>query len=152
MYLFVSAFLGNFFYVLSIVTSPQAYLPPPASTDFFRESLPCVVPPLSRLLPLITLFIIRAVIYLAAVGPLFSISPSCPSFSSTKVDTHEGVSFVVVETRLYGARHLRKRRRGYCEEIRLQRRELIQTGSTETVVLCHVRRAGVEASRFSVCR
>ena len=56
MYLFVSAFLGNFFYVLSIVTSPQAYLPPPASTDFFRESLPCVVPPLSRLLPLITLF------------------------------------------------------------------------------------------------
>lgn len=43
-YLFIFAFLGNLFYVLSILTSPQAHLPPPASTEFFRESLPCVVP------------------------------------------------------------------------------------------------------------
>ncbi|KAF8136786.1 PQ loop repeat-domain-containing protein [Boletus edulis] len=40
MYLFVFAFLGNFFYVLSIVTSPKAHLPPPASTEFLGESLP----------------------------------------------------------------------------------------------------------------
>ncbi|KAG8217880.1 hypothetical protein J3R82DRAFT_6046 [Butyriboletus roseoflavus] len=40
MYLFIFAFLGNFFYVLSILTSPPARLPPPASTEFFRESLP----------------------------------------------------------------------------------------------------------------
>ncbi|KAH7913746.1 PQ loop repeat-domain-containing protein [Hygrophoropsis aurantiaca] len=40
MYLFVFAFLGNFFYVCSILTSPQAHLPPPASTAFFKESLP----------------------------------------------------------------------------------------------------------------
>jgi uncharacterized protein with PQ loop repeat len=39
-YLFIFAFLGNLFYVLSIVTSPEANLPPPASTEFFRESLP----------------------------------------------------------------------------------------------------------------
>lgn len=40
MYLFVFAFLGNFFYVCSILTSPEAHMPPPASTDFFKESLP----------------------------------------------------------------------------------------------------------------
>ncbi|KIJ16758.1 hypothetical protein PAXINDRAFT_98569, partial [Paxillus involutus ATCC 200175] len=40
MYLFVFAFLGNFFYVLSILTSPKAHLPPPQSTEFFRESIP----------------------------------------------------------------------------------------------------------------
>jgi hypothetical protein len=39
-YLFISAFLGNFFYVLSILTSPKAHLPPPASTKFLNESLP----------------------------------------------------------------------------------------------------------------
>ncbi|KAG9318857.1 hypothetical protein JVU11DRAFT_963 [Chiua virens] len=39
-YLFIFAFLGNFFYVLSILTSPEAHLPPPASTEFFRESIP----------------------------------------------------------------------------------------------------------------
>ncbi|KAH0827025.1 hypothetical protein J3R83DRAFT_4706 [Lanmaoa asiatica] len=43
MYLFVFAFLGNLFYVLSIVTSPEAHLPPPASTAFFRESLPYIL-------------------------------------------------------------------------------------------------------------
>ncbi|KAH7889372.1 PQ loop repeat-domain-containing protein [Phlebopus sp. FC_14] len=40
MYLFVFAFLGNFFYVCSILSSPQARLPPPHSTEFFRESIP----------------------------------------------------------------------------------------------------------------
>ncbi|KIK92407.1 hypothetical protein PAXRUDRAFT_147397 [Paxillus rubicundulus Ve08.2h10] len=40
MYLFVFAFLGNFFYVLSILTSPKGHLPPPESTEFFRESIP----------------------------------------------------------------------------------------------------------------
>ncbi|KAF8844601.1 hypothetical protein BDN67DRAFT_987829 [Paxillus ammoniavirescens] len=40
MYLFVFAFLGNFFYVLSILTSPKAHLPPPQSTEFLRESIP----------------------------------------------------------------------------------------------------------------
>ncbi|KAH7919011.1 hypothetical protein BV22DRAFT_972416, partial [Leucogyrophana mollusca] len=40
MYLFVFAFLGNFFYVCSILSSPQTRLPPPASTDFLKESLP----------------------------------------------------------------------------------------------------------------
>jgi hypothetical protein len=42
MYLFVFAFLGNFFYVCSILTSPQAHMPPPASTEFFKESIPYV--------------------------------------------------------------------------------------------------------------
>lgn len=40
MYLFVFAFLGNFFYVCSILTSPEAHMPPPASTKFFQESIP----------------------------------------------------------------------------------------------------------------
>lgn len=39
-YLFVFAFLGNFFYVCSILTSPNVRLPPPASTEFVRESIP----------------------------------------------------------------------------------------------------------------
>ncbi|KAI6005666.1 PQ loop repeat-domain-containing protein [Pisolithus albus] len=39
-YLFVFAFLGNFFYVCSILTSPNIRLPPPASTEFVRESIP----------------------------------------------------------------------------------------------------------------
>lgn len=39
-YLFVFAFLGNFFYVCSIMTSPNIRLPPPASTEFVRESIP----------------------------------------------------------------------------------------------------------------
>ncbi|KAF9246135.1 CTLH/CRA C-terminal to lish motif domain-containing protein [Melanogaster broomeanus] len=40
MYLFIFAFLGNFFYVLSILTSAEAHRPPPESTEFFRESIP----------------------------------------------------------------------------------------------------------------
>ncbi|KAJ7063390.1 PQ loop repeat-domain-containing protein [Mycena amicta] len=40
MYLFIFAFLGNTFYVLSIMTSERAHEPPPASTEFLRESLP----------------------------------------------------------------------------------------------------------------
>jgi hypothetical protein len=43
MYLFVFAFLGNFFYVCSILTSPEAHMPPPASTKFFQESIPYVL-------------------------------------------------------------------------------------------------------------
>lgn len=53
MYLFIFAFLGNFFYVLSLVTSREALLPPPASTEFYRESLPCVVPIQAHRIPLI---------------------------------------------------------------------------------------------------
>ncbi|KAF4603844.1 hypothetical protein EYR40_001017 [Pleurotus pulmonarius] len=40
MYLFVFAFLGNCFYVLSIMTSPKVQQPPPISTEFLKESLP----------------------------------------------------------------------------------------------------------------
>ncbi|KAJ2923456.1 hypothetical protein H1R20_g13630, partial [Candolleomyces eurysporus] len=40
MYLFVFAFLGNSFYVASILLSPKTYLPPPESTNFIRESIP----------------------------------------------------------------------------------------------------------------
>ncbi|TEB36398.1 hypothetical protein FA13DRAFT_1623639 [Coprinellus micaceus] len=40
MYLFVFAFLGNVFYVASILLSPNTYLPPPQSTEFIRESIP----------------------------------------------------------------------------------------------------------------
>ncbi|KXN86907.1 putative vacuolar amino acid transporter YPQ3 [Leucoagaricus sp. SymC.cos] len=40
MYLFVFAFLGNVFYVASILFSPNVYLPPPESTDFIKESIP----------------------------------------------------------------------------------------------------------------
>ncbi|KAF9454569.1 hypothetical protein P691DRAFT_717044 [Macrolepiota fuliginosa MF-IS2] len=40
MYLFVFAFLGNVFYVASILFSPSMYLPPPQSTAFLKESIP----------------------------------------------------------------------------------------------------------------
>ncbi|KAF8798096.1 hypothetical protein BYT27DRAFT_7124378 [Phlegmacium glaucopus] len=40
MYLFVFAFLGNVFYVASILTSPRNFLPPPQSTQYLRESIP----------------------------------------------------------------------------------------------------------------
>ncbi|KIY72219.1 hypothetical protein CYLTODRAFT_418197 [Cylindrobasidium torrendii FP15055 ss-10] len=40
MYLFIFAFLGNVFYVSSILTSPNAWLPQPASGNFIRESIP----------------------------------------------------------------------------------------------------------------
>ncbi|KAJ7581264.1 PQ loop repeat-domain-containing protein [Mycena floridula] len=40
MYLFLFAFLGNSFYVASIVASPKFFAPPPASTEFIRESIP----------------------------------------------------------------------------------------------------------------
>ncbi|KAF9053799.1 hypothetical protein BDZ89DRAFT_1004845 [Hymenopellis radicata] len=39
-YLFIFAFLGNTFYVASILASPNVYLPAPASTDFIKESIP----------------------------------------------------------------------------------------------------------------
>ncbi|KAI0818501.1 PQ loop repeat-domain-containing protein [Irpex lacteus] len=38
--LFVFAFLGNFFYVASILTSPKLGLPEPESSAFLRESIP----------------------------------------------------------------------------------------------------------------
>ncbi|KAF9484736.1 hypothetical protein BDN70DRAFT_797187 [Pholiota conissans] len=40
MYLFVFAFLGNTFYVSSILLSPKRFLPPSQSTQFIRESIP----------------------------------------------------------------------------------------------------------------
>ncbi|KAJ7125461.1 PQ loop repeat-domain-containing protein [Mycena crocata] len=40
MYLFIFAFLGNTFYVASILTSEKVFQPPPVSTEFLRESLP----------------------------------------------------------------------------------------------------------------
>ncbi|KAJ7271890.1 PQ loop repeat-domain-containing protein [Mycena haematopus] len=40
MYLFIFAFLGNSFYVASILTSERVFQPPPASSEFLRESLP----------------------------------------------------------------------------------------------------------------
>ncbi|THU88401.1 hypothetical protein K435DRAFT_821379 [Dendrothele bispora CBS 962.96] len=40
MALFVFAFLGNTFYVASILTAPEVFLPPPASTNFLKESIP----------------------------------------------------------------------------------------------------------------
>ncbi|KAF8965250.1 PQ loop repeat-domain-containing protein [Flammula alnicola] len=40
MYLFVFAFLGNCFYVSSILASPRRLLPPPESSQFLRESIP----------------------------------------------------------------------------------------------------------------
>ncbi|KZT70136.1 hypothetical protein DAEQUDRAFT_668272 [Daedalea quercina L-15889] len=39
-YLFVFAFLGNFFYVASILTSPKLGLPEPEATAFIKESIP----------------------------------------------------------------------------------------------------------------
>ncbi|KAF5373865.1 hypothetical protein D9758_000611 [Tetrapyrgos nigripes] len=39
-YLFIFAFLGNVFYVASILTSPEMFLPQPASGNFIRESIP----------------------------------------------------------------------------------------------------------------
>ncbi|KAF8212118.1 PQ loop repeat-domain-containing protein [Mycena galopus ATCC 62051] len=39
-YLFIFAFLGNSFYVASILTSERVFQPPPASSEFLRESLP----------------------------------------------------------------------------------------------------------------
>ena len=42
MYLFVFAFLGNCFYVASILSSPRRFLPPPEASAFIRESIPYV--------------------------------------------------------------------------------------------------------------
>jgi len=44
MYLFVFAFLGNVFYVASILFSPNAYLPSHQSAAFLKESIPYVLP------------------------------------------------------------------------------------------------------------
>ncbi|KAL7283393.1 hypothetical protein ACG7TL_002823 [Trametes sanguinea] len=41
-YLFIFAFLGNFFYVASILTSPNLQLPEPEASAFMRESIPYV--------------------------------------------------------------------------------------------------------------
>ncbi|KAJ3787456.1 PQ loop repeat-domain-containing protein [Lentinula aff. detonsa] len=40
MFLFIFAFLGNTFYVASILTSPDVYQPAPRSEDFIKESIP----------------------------------------------------------------------------------------------------------------
>ncbi|KAF5377071.1 hypothetical protein D9757_007698 [Collybiopsis confluens] len=40
MYLFLFAFLGNVFYVASILTAPDMFKPPPISSDFLNESIP----------------------------------------------------------------------------------------------------------------
>lgn len=45
MFLFICAFLGNTFYVASILSSPKMSLPPPLATEFLRESIPFVHPP-----------------------------------------------------------------------------------------------------------
>lgn len=42
MYLFVFAFLGNVFYVTSILTSDSMFLPPPEAAAFLKESIPWV--------------------------------------------------------------------------------------------------------------
>lgn len=42
-YLFIFAFLGNFFYVSSILTSPNMQLPEPEASAFMRESIPYVL-------------------------------------------------------------------------------------------------------------
>jgi hypothetical protein len=42
MYLFVFAFLGNTFYVASILTSPNMDLPRPEALAFLKESTPYV--------------------------------------------------------------------------------------------------------------
>ncbi|KAH9854234.1 PQ loop repeat-domain-containing protein [Lenzites betulinus] len=39
-FLFIFAFLGNFFYVASILTSPNLQLPEPEASAFMRESIP----------------------------------------------------------------------------------------------------------------
>ncbi|KAH9843067.1 PQ loop repeat-domain-containing protein [Rhodofomes roseus] len=39
-YLFIFAFLGNFFYVASILTSPKLGLPEPEASAFIKESIP----------------------------------------------------------------------------------------------------------------
>ncbi|KAI0322250.1 PQ loop repeat-domain-containing protein [Amylostereum chailletii] len=39
-YLFIFAFFGNFFYVLSILTAPKMSLPPPEASAYLAESLP----------------------------------------------------------------------------------------------------------------
>jgi hypothetical protein len=38
--LFVFAFLGNVFYVASILLNPRRFLPPPQATKYIQESIP----------------------------------------------------------------------------------------------------------------
>lgn len=40
MYLFVFAFMGNMFYVASILVSPKMSLPPAEAAQFLRETTP----------------------------------------------------------------------------------------------------------------
>jgi len=51
MYLFIFAFLGNFFYVLSILSSPNMSGPLVESSKFLKESMPYVFPKHFPLLP-----------------------------------------------------------------------------------------------------
>lgn len=44
MFLFVFAFLGNTFYVASILLSPEIRKPLPISNQFIKESIPWVIP------------------------------------------------------------------------------------------------------------
>ncbi|PPR01480.1 hypothetical protein CVT26_015103 [Gymnopilus dilepis] len=50
MYLFIFAFLGNSFYASSILLSPRRYLPPPASSEYIRESIPYLLGSIGTLL------------------------------------------------------------------------------------------------------
>ncbi|KAE9409623.1 hypothetical protein BT96DRAFT_962232 [Gymnopus androsaceus JB14] len=43
MYLFIFAFLGNVFYVASILTSAEVFQPAPASSEFIKESIPYIL-------------------------------------------------------------------------------------------------------------
>ncbi|CAL1704644.1 unnamed protein product [Somion occarium] len=93
MYLFVFAFLGNFFYVASILTSPKLDLPPPVSAAFIRESIPYVTHLLHFIPFQHLMYYDRAGTSWVAVVPSCSMSRSSHNRSSTD----RKHTFVVVE-------------------------------------------------------
>ncbi|PIL24000.1 hypothetical protein GSI_13751 [Ganoderma sinense ZZ0214-1] len=67
-YLFIFAFLGNTFYVASILTSPKLQLPPPQASAFIRESIPYLLGSGGTLMFDITI-VCQAILYRQKGGP-----------------------------------------------------------------------------------
>jgi hypothetical protein len=82
MYLFTFAFLGNSFYVASILTSSEAWAPAPKSQNFLRESLPSVlVHYIFR--PFVDVIFFLDISWVQG-APLSSTSPFCLNHLSTR--------------------------------------------------------------------
>ncbi|KAI5119186.1 hypothetical protein M0805_000640 [Coniferiporia weirii] len=107
MYLFVFAFLGNTFYVLSILTSPKMVQPQPAATAFLLESIPYLLGSGGTLLFDVTI-VMQSFLYRAKPGRGRGRAQSYShSRSRTRTRTGSasalGTSYVKQHARRYGS-------------------------------------------------